>query len=137
MPPSDPPAIPEAALSERFLAATGPGGQNVNKVETAVQLHVDIAALDLPPDVERRLRGLAGNRINSEGELVLVERTHRSREANRVAVREKLAALIERARHVPRKRAKTRLNRVGKVKRLAAKKNRGTVKKNRGKVEFD
>ncbi|WP_286134492.1 peptide chain release factor-like protein, partial [Erythrobacter donghaensis] len=76
--------IPDHAIvSERFITASGPGGQNVNKVATAVQLHVNIFALGLPPLVYSRLRALAGSRINQDGELVIQARSHRTQEANR------------------------------------------------------
>lgn len=130
--------IPDHAIvSERFIAASGPGGQNVNKVATAVQLHVNIFALGLPPLVYSRLRALAGSRINQDGELVIQARSHRTQEANRREARERLSALLAEAYDLPAVRAKTRLNRVGKTERLAGKKNRSTIKKNRGRVSFD
>jgi len=130
--------IPDHAIvSERFITASGPGGQNVNKVATAVQLHVNIFALGLSPLVYSRLRALAGSRINQDGELVIQARSHRTQEANRREARERLAALLAEAHDLPAVRAKSRLNRVGKTERLAGKKNRSTIKKNRGRVSFD
>jgi ribosome-associated protein len=123
-----------ALASESFTAGSGPGGQNVNKVATAVQLRVDIFALRLPPAVFQRLKELAGTRMTSRGELVIAARRFRTQEANRADAREKLADLITEAHRFPEKRAKSRLNRVGKTKRLKGKKLRGAVKAGRGRV---
>lgn len=121
---------------ESFIAASGPGGQNVNKVATAVQLRVNIYALGLPPRIFHRLSDLAGNRLNQAGEIVIDARNHRTQEANRREARERLAALIDEACREPKKRAKTRVNRLNKKKRLASKKAHGEKKALRGKVEF-
>ncbi len=126
-----------ASVSESFIAAAGPGGQNVNKVATAVQLRLDIYALRLEPAVFQRFKTLAGSRMTSRGELVLTARRFRTQEANRSDARVRLTALIRDAHNLPEKRAKSRLNRVGKEQRLAGKKLRGTVKAARGKVQFD
>ena len=126
-----------AAASEAFITATGPGGQNVNKVATAVQLRVSVYALRLAPEVFHRLRTLAGSRMTAAGEIVLTARRFRTQEANRADARERLAALVREAHDLPQKRARTRLNRVGKVERLAGKKIRGAVKAGRGKVHID
>lgn len=127
----------EDAWEEKFITASGPGGQNVNKVATAVQLRVSIYAMRLPPQVFKRLKDLAGNRLTSEGELLITSREHRTQDMNRAEAREKLFDLVQKAHLAPPKRAKTRLNRVGKTKRLAGKKARGDVKKMRGKVRMD
>jgi ribosome-associated protein len=124
-------------LSESFITATGPGGQNVNKVATAVQLRVNIYALRLSPEVFHRLKTLAGSRMTSAGEVVLTARRFRTQEANRADARDRLSDLLREALTLPEKRAKSRLNRVGKVQRLAGKKIRGTVKAARGKVRLD
>ena len=126
-----------AGLSESFITATGPGGQNVNKVATAVQLRIDVFALRLDPQVFARLRTLAGSKLTSGGEIVLTARRFRTQDANRSDARARLLALLAEAHDLPQKRAKTRLNRVGKIERLAGKKIRGVVKAGRGKVQFD
>lgn len=123
--------------SESFITATGPGGQNVNKVATAVQLRVDVYALRLSPEVFHRLKALAGSRMTARGELMLAARRFRTQEANRADARERLSELIRDAHKLPEKRAKSRLNRVGKTERLAGKKLRGAVKAGRGKVRLD
>lgn len=127
----------QALASESFIASAGPGGQNVNKVATAVQLRLNVYALRLAPPVFARLKELAGSRMTSHGELVLTARKFRTQEANRADARERLADLLEEAHKLPEKRAKSRLNRVGKVQRLKGKKLRSAVKAGRGKVRFD
>lgn len=126
-----------ALASESFIAAAGPGGQNVNKVATAVQLRLDVFALRLSPPVFHRLRELAGSRMTAKGEIVLTARRFRTQEQNRTDARERLAELLREAHRLPEKRAKSRLNRVGKTERLASKKKRGAVKAGRGKVAVD
>ena len=126
-----------ALSSETFIAAAGPGGQNVNKVATAVQLRLDVYALGLPPEVFARLKTLAGSRMTAKGEIVLTARRFRTQEANRSDARDRLTALLTDAHNLPEKRAKSRLNRVGKEQRIAGKKLRGTVKAGRGKVQLD
>ncbi|MFN9580356.1 MAG: alternative ribosome rescue aminoacyl-tRNA hydrolase ArfB [Novosphingobium sp.] len=126
-----------ALVSESFIAAAGPGGQNVNKVATAVQLRLDVYALRLEPEVFHRFKQLAGSLMTAKGELVLTARRFRTQEANRTDARKRLAELLEEAQKLPEKRAKSRLNRVGKTERLAGKKRRGAIKAGRGKVSFD
>ena len=133
-------AVVQRALSlieESFIAAAGPGGQNVNKVATAVQIRLDVFALRLRPEVFHRLKELAGSKMTAKGEIVLTARSHRTQEANRADARERLSELLRDAHKLPEKRAKSRLNRVGKTERLAGKKIRGAVKAGRGKVRFD
>jgi ribosome-associated protein len=127
----------QALATETFIAASGPGGQNVNKVATAVQLRLDVYALRLSPPVFARLRELAGSRMTGRGELVLAARRFRTQEANRADARERLAELLSQAQQLPAERAKSRLNRVGKEQRIKGKKLRGNVKAGRGKVSFD
>jgi ribosome-associated protein len=126
-----------ASIEESFIAAAGPGGQNVNKVATAVQLRLDVFALRLPAEVFHRLKQLAGSRMTAKGELVLTARRFRTQEANRADARQRLSELLAQAQKLPEKRARSRLNRVGKEQRLQGKKLRGAVKAGRGKVSFD
>lgn len=123
-----------ALAEERFIAASGPGGQNVNKVATAVQLRVNIYRLGLTPTVFHRLKSLAGSRVSASGDLMIDARRFRTQEQNRADARERLAELLIEAQIEPKKRAKSRLNRVGKAERLKTKKSRGQVKAGRGKV---
>ncbi|KPF63917.1 alternative ribosome rescue aminoacyl-tRNA hydrolase ArfB [Porphyrobacter sp. AAP60] len=118
---------------ESFLAGSGPGGQNANKVATEVELRVNIYALRLSPPVFARLRTLAGSKLAGNGDLIINSKAHRTQEANRADARVKLTALLEEAQTVPKRRAKTRLNRIGKTARLKTKKVRGAVKANRGR----
>ena len=129
--------IPEEALEEKFLAASGPGGQNVNKVATACQLRCDVFRLGLAPDVYARLKELAGSRMTSAGEIVITARKHRTQEANRAEARARLAELVARAHIRQAKRIRTRPSRAAKGKRLESKKQRGAVKQGRGKVRLD
>ncbi|ALE17620.1 Hypothetical protein AMC99_02345 [Altererythrobacter epoxidivorans] len=119
---------------ESFLAGSGPGGQNANKVATEVQLRVNAYKLRLPPFAFARLKEIAGSKLTASGDILITAREHRTQEANRAEAREKLETLLKQAHERPKKRAKSRLNRVGKVQRLKAKKARGEVKANRGKV---
>ena len=133
----DIPPLPEEAIEEKFIASTGPGGQNVNKVATAVQLRLDVFALSLHPEVYARLKQLAGSRWTSEGEIVVTARTHRTQEANRQEARERLAELVWKAHQRPAKRKKTRPSKAAKLKRLEGKAQRSEVKKGRAKIAFD
>jgi ribosome-associated protein len=129
--------VPDDALSESFLAATGPGGQNVNKVATAVQLRADIFRLGLHPDVYARLKTIAGSRMTGAGELLITARRFRTQEANRADARRRLAEMIAAAHIAPRKRKATRPSRAAKAERVEKKKQRSAVKQTRGRVELD
>jgi ribosome-associated protein len=130
-------AIPEEALSERFLAATGPGGQNVNKVATACQLRVDVFKLGLSPHAYEQLKAIAGSRMTSGGELIITARRFRTQEANREDARARLAEMIAQAHIVQAKRRPTKPSRAAKAKRVDQKKSRSAIKQGRGKVSWD
>jgi len=135
---ADLPTIPDDAIvEEKFLAATGPGGQNVNKVATAVQLRIDAYRLGLPPHAWVRFKSLAGSRLTAEGELLITARRFRTQEANRADARERAAELIAKAHERQAKRIKTKPSKAAKARRMEAKSVRSDVKKGRGKVSFD
>lgn len=126
--------IPAEELSFEFLRSSGPGGQNVNKVETAVRLRFDVAASpSLAPEVKTRLLALAGERATAGGELVLLGRRFRTREANREDVIARLEALVEKASHVPRRRRATKPSKAARARRTDAKKRRSEIKRGRGR----
>ncbi|RZM12672.1 MAG: aminoacyl-tRNA hydrolase [Sphingomonas sp.] len=129
--------VPEEAIEERFLAGTGPGGQNVNKVATACQLRVDVFRLGLHPETYRRLKELAGSRLTAAGTLVLTARRYRSQEGNRADARERLAELLSKAEEREARRVKTRPSRAAKARRVDDKKGRSQVKAGRGRVKVD
>jgi ribosome-associated protein len=129
--------IPEEALSETFLAATGPGGQNVNKVATAVQLRADVSRLGLDPKVRERLERIAGSRMTGAGEILITARKYRTQDANRQDARRRLAEMIAEAHIVQPKRKVTRPSRAAKAQRVEQKRQRSAVKQSRGRVQLD
>ena len=126
-------AIDESTLSESFIHASGPGGQNVNKVASAVQLRFDAKRAHLPFDIHARLEALAGSRLTKDGVIVITAREHRDQQRNREDAREKLFALIRAAAIRPKKRRKTKPTRASKEKRLEKKKTHSRLKMTRSK----
>ena len=126
-------AIHERELDERFVRASGPGGQNVNKVSTAVELRFDVAASTLPADVKARLVAIAGSRMTAEGVLLVDSREHRTQAQNRAAARARLVAFVQQAAVRPKSRRPTRPGRAAKERRLTSKKHRADVKGARGR----
>ena len=127
--------IGEEELDERFIKASGPGGQNVNKVATAVQLRFDaVRSPSLPDDIRARLMTLAGRRLTREGVIVVIARRYRTQDRNRQDARERLADLIRRAASSPKPRRATRPTLASKQRRLAAKTERSKLKRERSKL---
>jgi ribosome-associated protein len=138
MPPATPPiVIPENELDERFVRASGPGGQNVNKVSTAVELRFNVAASSLPEDVKARLAALAGKKLSADGVLLIDSREHRTQAQNRAAARARLMALLQQAALRPKKRRKTKPSRAARERRLTSKIQRSRVKAHRAPVRRD
>ena len=129
--------LPDEELVERFVRSSGPGGQNVNKVATAVELRFNVVQSALPPDVKLRLSALAGRRMTGDGVLLIDSREHRTQTQNREAARERLVALIRQATMVPVRRKPTKTTKGAKERRLTTKKRRATIKARRARLSDD
>lgn len=128
-------AIPESEIREQFIRASGPGGQNVNKVASAVQLRFDVNhSTALPPGVKQRLLRIGANRITESGELLIEAREFRSQEQNRKEARQRLIRLIRQALKKPKPRQKTAPSQASRARRLESKRRRARLKKNRKPV---
>jgi ribosome-associated protein len=129
--------LPDDAVEERFITASGPGGQNVNKVATAVHLRVNVFRLGLSPESYRRLKVIAGSRLTQDGTLIILAQRFRTQEANREDARERVIAMLDKADEREARRVKTKPSKAAKARRVDTKKARSTVKAGRGRVALD
>lgn len=135
---ASPIVIPEQEISERFVRSAGPGGQNVNKVATAVELRFDVASSpSLPEAVRARLLAKRDRRVTADGVLVINAQRFRTQDRNRQDARERLAAFVESGRAAPKPRIATKPSRAAKARRLDAKRERSTIKKGRSQRDWD
>ena len=130
-------SVDERELTFEYIRASGPGGQNVNKVATAVQLRFDVSTSSLPEDVKQRLRHLAGKRVTSDSVLVIEAKRFRTQEQNRFDAMERFIELVKKASVKPKARKKTKPTAASKEKRLQSKKQRGRIKQVRADKHFD
>ncbi len=130
-------SLDENELQFAFIRSSGPGGQNVNKVATAVQLRFDVARSSLPGEVKERLRRITGNRITGDGKLLIEARRFRTQEQNREDALNRLVILLQRAFEKPKKRQKTKPTAASREKRLKEKRQKGEVKKGRQTREYE
>ena len=127
-------SLPSTEIVEKFVRASGPGGQNVNKVATAVQLRWNVRASSLPAGIKARFEGIWQSRISSEGDIIIDARSHRSQAMNREAARKRLIQMIQKALTPPKKRIPTKPSRAANQRRIDRKKKRSQTKGGRGRV---